>query len=464
MYSTIEHMRLAMVIIAASTLLSHTILLPHAFAKTVTVVMSEEGFLPREVTVEQNDTITFVNNDKVSRWPASNLHPTHSIYSQFDPKRPIRPNESWSFRPDRPGTWKYHDHLLPHKKGVLIVLAEKGEKKTTRVSLMQFIKTFFANIMAVFHKEETREVKNRSIRDFLRLSQAEQINILDKKMESEGVESVWKFVVSLYSGKGELRNAHDLAHFVGGKIYENKGLLGLSICSPSFAFGCYHGFTESAFTKGLGDLYAIEKGCESVGKVHSGPWASCIHGIGHGIATYFDTSDLPSALLTCDRLSNGQTYCFDGVFMEFATNAPKSVYGTALTPLYPCTSLEEKYKQACARQQPIVMSKLFGMDLKTIASVCAKAERTIQFYCIDAIGLTVGQRSSGDPNRITEECNHISQLSDRVQCVSAAAGEVVFQKYDGWETKSFAACATLPTSLQPSCQKRVEEVIASYPR
>src|SRR2546421_517242 len=81
------------------------------------IEMSQDGFSPQQITINSGDSITFVNKDTTDHWPASDLHPTHTIYPEFDPKQAIHPNSSWSFTPKRSGTFKFHDHLNPHKKG-----------------------------------------------------------------------------------------------------------------------------------------------------------------------------------------------------------------------------------------------------------------------------------------------------------------------------------------------------------
>ena len=102
-----------------------------AFAhnKTQIVEMTPDGFVPQEVTIDQNSTVIFVNKDTIVRWPASNTHPTHEIYPEFDPRREIPPGESWPFKPKKLGTFKYHDHMFPHKRGVITVVDEAGEKE-----------------------------------------------------------------------------------------------------------------------------------------------------------------------------------------------------------------------------------------------------------------------------------------------------------------------------------------------
>lgn len=87
-----------------------------------TVEMTENGFNPERLTVKVGTTVTFINKDKAFRWPASDLHPTHTIYPEFDPKQPIEPGKKWSFTFNKSGDWNYHDHLSPLLTGKIIVI------------------------------------------------------------------------------------------------------------------------------------------------------------------------------------------------------------------------------------------------------------------------------------------------------------------------------------------------------
>ena len=44
------------------------------------VTLTENGFSPPEITINKGDTIKFKTSREKTFWPASNLHPTHSIY------------------------------------------------------------------------------------------------------------------------------------------------------------------------------------------------------------------------------------------------------------------------------------------------------------------------------------------------------------------------------------------------
>ncbi|MBI3577180.1 cupredoxin domain-containing protein [Candidatus Gottesmanbacteria bacterium] len=88
---------------------------------TQTITLTEAGFEPATVTITQGTTVTFKTTRGDAFWPASDLHPTHDIYPEFDPKEPTDANKTWSFKFDKVGTWKYHDHLFPYYRGTITV-------------------------------------------------------------------------------------------------------------------------------------------------------------------------------------------------------------------------------------------------------------------------------------------------------------------------------------------------------
>ncbi len=88
--------------------------------KVVTIVMTDDGFSPSEVTIKEGDKVTFVNEGKNPHWPASNFHPTHGIYPEFDPLKGILPGDEWSFIL-KVGKWHFHDHLYPSFTGTIVV-------------------------------------------------------------------------------------------------------------------------------------------------------------------------------------------------------------------------------------------------------------------------------------------------------------------------------------------------------
>lgn len=90
-------------------------------SKTAIVTLNENGFEPQILTVSRGDTIVFKTTKGQPFWPASDLHPSHTIYSEFDPKMPVEASSVWSFKFEKNGSWKYHDHLFPLYRGTIIV-------------------------------------------------------------------------------------------------------------------------------------------------------------------------------------------------------------------------------------------------------------------------------------------------------------------------------------------------------
>ena len=88
----------------------------------VVIVRTNDGYEPNEVTVKKGETISFLNQSDEFHWPASDVHPTHSIYSEFDPHTPVAPGDTWSFQFDEAGVWEFHDHIRANKKGTIIVV------------------------------------------------------------------------------------------------------------------------------------------------------------------------------------------------------------------------------------------------------------------------------------------------------------------------------------------------------
>ena len=100
-----------------------------------TVTYTDSGYSPREATISQGGTVTFKNQSSREMWPATAIHPTHTIYPGsdiqkcgtsedsriFDACKGVAPGESWSFRFREEGSWGYHDHLQTSNTGKIIV-------------------------------------------------------------------------------------------------------------------------------------------------------------------------------------------------------------------------------------------------------------------------------------------------------------------------------------------------------
>jgi len=411
----------------------------YAHSETTIIKMTADGFEPQTVTLDQNSTVIFLNEDSKDRWPASNNHPVHDIYADFDPKKPVSPGGSWPFKPKKAGEWKFHDHLNPHLRGTLIVTAEPGQEIEKDASWITNVKLFFQNlsnkIRSIFEKQE------------------------DPVM-------TWNNLKHKYKGQGGASgDIHDQAHLIGGLIYEKEGLEGLSKCSSEFAFGCFHGFLDKAFEKSLDNLKKAEEACQTLGE--GGPSSSCIHGIGHGVASFHSTTDLKASLLSCKKLSSvGQQFCFDGVFMEFERGASNSLYSKD-NPFKPCDDLEkefgEEFSFACGRNQPTVLMSRFKFSFEDVIGVCLSSpSESFKVACFDALGF-ISTKGTSDPAAIVSACQKIGVSEYVLRCVKAAAGEFIFQEVPGWQKNAPAICNLLESGSD-ECQSYIQELIRQYGR
>ena len=85
------------------------------------VMMSQDGFRPAQLTIKKNTIVRFKNVGEGNMWPASNPHPNHTDYQDFDARRRVKPGETYEFKFARLGTWGYHDHLNPGLTGRIVV-------------------------------------------------------------------------------------------------------------------------------------------------------------------------------------------------------------------------------------------------------------------------------------------------------------------------------------------------------
>src|SRR3989344_1254477 len=103
-------------------------------AHDITILMSADGFDPDTVVVDPGQSVTFLSMDNASHWPASNIHPTHTLYpgsdvrncetgnnTGFDACHGLAKGESYTFTFKDPGSWGFHDHLHPTLTGSVTV-------------------------------------------------------------------------------------------------------------------------------------------------------------------------------------------------------------------------------------------------------------------------------------------------------------------------------------------------------
>lgn len=85
------------------------------------IVYDGKNFQPSSLTVKVGDIVIFRNKSTKAFWPASNPHPAHTDYPEFDAKKAVAAGQTFEFKFTKEGTWKFHDHLNPTATGVVVV-------------------------------------------------------------------------------------------------------------------------------------------------------------------------------------------------------------------------------------------------------------------------------------------------------------------------------------------------------
>lgn len=96
-----------------------------------TISYTDDGFVPTEVTIKKGEAVRWTNDSSKVMWPASGVHPTHSLYpeksdsdclgSTFDACEQLPPGMTWEFTFHEVGNWRFHDHITPSKIGIVHV-------------------------------------------------------------------------------------------------------------------------------------------------------------------------------------------------------------------------------------------------------------------------------------------------------------------------------------------------------
>jgi len=417
-----------------------------------TIHMDETGFSPRELTIKRNDVVIFENTGVEAHWPASNIHPTHEEYVEFDPARPIPAGQSWSFIFSEEGTWKFHDHLFPEFLGTVTILPDNHadeaalsepdapEKPSFIRRLFRGIRTFFVNLFSSLTSAEKEKMQKNAVT----ASPRQKIAAPHLNNESGGttpfreppshnatlayqsfdfacgkdnfgcISESLKAVTDAYGPEAAIQTLerlqneriilpsvddHQLVHRIGRQTAASFGVNTKSfLLCPMNAYngGCQHGFFEHVLGKTSSSKEAADLICKSLGDEYSEKARFyCYHGVGHGVMMAY-AYDLPGALSTCAGFDSwmAEDGCAQGVFME-NTNAgmsgeARSGIFSADEPLLPCTTVEEKYRHECFLNHAGWLMQVFHNSVQNATAVCLNAPNKDNVSaCLQSIGLMV---------------------------------------------------------------------------
>jgi hypothetical protein len=292
---------------------------------------------------------------------------------------------------------------------------------------------------------------------------------------NSGVEAAFADLKDERERNGFVRAAcHQMTHVIGRTAVELYGDLagayarGDPICSA----GYYHGATEAVMAK-IGPDKVVEEAdtvCADLreNQRYSTYHYNCVHGMGHGFMGVFQTEVFES-LEACDALEDGweKDQCYGGVFMEnlSAMDNPDrpSKYLRPDQPLYPCTVVEDRYKNMCYDKQTAYAVYTQNEDFAKVFDLCATvAEDYSRPACYKGLGGKVAAHSNKHVIGETAKADSARKLcmlgednEARSNCVMGVV-ETTIRDYHGY-ARAKAFCESLDMDLRVLCLKTSED-------
>mgnify|MGYP001608225862 FL=1 len=86
-----------------------------------TITYTLKGFEPDTMEIKAGESVTFINTTDLNMWIASDPHPAHTGLPGFDERGAVGNSGKYAYIFTQSGSWKYHNHMDPDKRGVIIV-------------------------------------------------------------------------------------------------------------------------------------------------------------------------------------------------------------------------------------------------------------------------------------------------------------------------------------------------------
>lgn len=381
-------------------------------AKQVDVQATDAGFVPKSITVYRGDSVKFINNSGSPSWPASNIHPSHAVYPEFDSQKPLQPGEFWQFTFDKPGNWRFHDHLKPALIGDIRVIGEKTGTivKKKLLSRMDEFQIGISKVYYFFFKNQLEE-------DFAKVDMQNAAEdypqVTGSWMKLVGIEKTLDKLLK-DTGNGANTDCHQESHNIGRIAYQLFGSEAFTHGSSVCHSGYYHGMIEQFFQEEGNDQFPqkTDEICSNFKTSFSR--FECLHGIGHGIMAYLDY-DLPLAIDECQTLKDdySKESCYGGVFMENIVVAEgkgaKTGHVTKWVsddPYFPCSGIEqeERLQMQCYLIQTARMLDLNDYDFERIIPICSNAPENMRNICFQSLGRDAAGQVLRNPQKILSIC------------------------------------------------------------
>lgn len=442
-------------------------------ATSVEIQMTSSGYEPATVEVAPGTEVIFINADTEDFWPATDHHPTHTLYDgtsleehcgaeqndAFDACKAMKPGERWSFTFKTAGTFMYHDHLWPHLKGYITVRENETLPPTASYidRFIAFSNKLFTLVKETFFVNQTRKTIE---------SKLPSDPYVRKVVESDprwAIETLRQDTAS----SGELfARCHEVLHDIGKEAFYQYGSFGAaSVFQSDFCNSGYiHGVFEAYFLAVGDPTLGLTEACDNYATLGGRPFDrwQCHHGVGHGFM-YFTGGDVQPALTLCQdtfETDNAVDECQNGVYMELfntETLAKESEYLDVADPSKICQPMTES-RGDCYHYLPTYL--FHKLSLAEIFSVCG----TIPVEHFDSCKLGAGaeamKRSMQQPQAVFLMCSELASLRDQTVCVAGAVS--MYMNQTASLTDSYQLCEKIPEMYHNACLQVVDSRVSDF--
>lgn len=417
--------------------------------KKAVIYMTSWGFSPKKITLTLGQTVIFENNDSAPHWPASDPHPNHKIYHEFDPHRAIPPGESWGLTFNKPGKWFFHDHFNSDFNGLIQVNDGKTDTVINNLTIKKAFAVLYRRLLAGSeHGTRTPIAKAQEIFN-LCASQSPFEPCLKKQFAALSQKYDFKYVLETFRKIGDMPkyrfSCHQLAHEISRVFVEKEPLEWhkfLATAPDDCNYGFYHGTIEAY---GRLSQTKIDITPEFIRKVcletfnSSGKNSQCVHAFGHMLLVS-EKGNIRKGLALCARLKDFYYEdCFHGVFMENLTKINLAEEGLAdiNRPIRERFSLEEVEKlctedpeypaDLCWKEMSHAYLFVSNFDPAFTFQACAEnAPATAVESCIIHALQSIISQNENDPLRSASACSVNTDIPNFLEkCRAIIAGQTI---------------------------------------